>query len=172
MSTHGQTRFENDRQPSVGLQNDACQLLDAYPHWRVALSEARDNWQVEPWFVLAFMHQESRFNPEALSTSQAYGYAQAKADTWDWYMLKTGHVQGKRNRFDDAVDFMGFYVNRNSERNGVAINDVKNQYLAYHEGMGGFERGSYLGKPWLLTVSDKVLDRAGLYQAQLLDCPL
>ena len=49
---------------------------------------------------------------------------------------------------------------------------MRNQYLAYHEGLGGFENRSFLAKPWLMTISDKVADRAALYQAQLRDCPV
>ncbi|CAM2987722.1 transglycosylase SLT domain-containing protein [Dichelobacter nodosus] len=170
--TASDARFDFELQPPVYAQEDACILLEERPHWRLALQEAQTNWKVKPWFVLAFMHQESRFDPRALSKSMAYGYAQAKDDTWDWYMMKTGRYDSVRDRFDDAVDFMGFYVNRNRDRNHVAINDVKNQYLAYHEGMGGFESGSYLAKPWLLAVSDKVVNRAHMYREQLRRCPL
>ncbi|SUO97024.1 transglycosylase SLT domain-containing protein [Suttonella ornithocola] len=172
LPTHDDARFNGEIQPPESLQEDACALLDNRPHWRLALGQTRAKWGVEPWYVLAFLHQESRFNPTAMSTSRAYGYAQVKDESWDWYILKTGNKGGSRERFDDAVDFMGFYATQNEKRNGVALNDVKNQYLAYHEGMGGFERGSFLGKPWLLTISDKVLDRAAMYQAQLLDCPI
>ena len=164
-------RFHNEQQPDVALRNDACALLDARPHWREALAQTRSEWQIHTWYVLAFMHQESSFNPKALSTSDAYGYAQVKAPTWDWYMLKRGRRNVSRERFDDAVDFIGWYAHQNVARNGVALNDVRNQYLAYHEGLGGYESGSFMAKPWLLTISDKVADRAMFYQGQLLECP-
>ena len=67
---------------------------------------------------------------------------------------------------------MGWYAHQNRIRNGIELNDVRNQYLAYHEGLGGFEQASFIGKPWLLTVTDKVVDRAMMYQAQLFTCPL
>lgn len=172
LSTTSDRHFIGESQPSVDLQENACALFRARPHWAQALRDVRMRWGLEPWFVLAFLHQESRFHPTAMSRSRAYGYAQVKDESWDWYILKTGRTQAKRDRFDDAVDFIGFYANANVARNGVYLNDVKNQYLAYHEGMGGFESGSYLGKPWLLTVSDKVVDRAAFYQAQLIECPL
>lgn len=172
LSTHGDARFDHDRQPDPRLQEDACALLAARPHWRKALRQAHRYWRIEPWFALAFIHQESRFRPHAKSKSGAYGYAQVKSATWQWYEKETGNRDGKPDRFDDALDFMGFYVSRNHSRNGVATGNVKNQYLAYHEGMGGFARGSYIGKPWLLKVADKVVDRAALYRAQLIECPL
>lgn len=172
LSTRADSRFNREKQPSVALQNNACLLLEERPHWRRALKEVRKNWGVEPWYILAFLHQESRFNPTAMSTSKAYGYAQVKDESWDWYQEKIGHVKAKRDRFDDAVDFIGFYATKNVERNKVNLNDVKRQYLAYHEGMGGYERGTHKKKPWLLEVSDKVVDRAAFYQAQLIECPI
>lgn len=172
LASHADRRFHNESQPAVHLQDSACDLLAQRPHWRRALQDVKLRWNMEPAFILAFLHQESRFNPTALSSSFAYGYAQIKDDSWDWYLLKTQNKGGGRERFDDAVDFIGFYANQNVKRNRVQLNDVKNQYLAYHEGMGGFESGSYLAKPWLLTVSDKVRDRASFYQAQLLECPI
>lgn len=164
-------RFHNEPQPEVALRNDACALLNARPHWREALAQTRAEWQIQPWYVLAFMHQESSFNPKALSTSDAYGYAQVKAPTWDWYMLKRGRKNVSRERFDDSVDFIGWYAHQNVARNGVGLNDVRNQYLAYHEGLGGYESQSFMAKPWLLTISDKVADRAMYYQGQLMECP-
>ena len=50
------------------------------------------------------------------------------------------------------------------------MSDAKKQYLAYHEGHGGFERGSYRKKAWLLSVSDKVNRRANSYKKQLKRC--
>lgn len=172
LPTHGDRRFAGERQPAPALMDNACTLLHARPHWRNALRGVRQRWRVEPWVILAFLHQESHFNPTAMSTSRAYGYAQIKDDSWDWYALKTGNRTGKRDRFDDAVDFIGFYVTKNVERNRVPLNDTKRQYLAYHEGLGGYERRSYLEKPWLLAVSDKVADRARRYKTQLAQCPI
>lgn len=172
LATHSDQRFAGETQPAAALHENACLLLDNRPHWRTALQAVKTRWQLEPWFILAFLHQESRFNPTAMSTSRAYGFAQIKDDSWDWYLLKTGNTGGSRERFDDAVDFIGFYANQNVKRNGVLLNDVKKQYLAYHEGMGGYERKTHLGKPWLLEVSDKVAARAIDYQMQLMDCPL
>ena len=53
---------------------------------------------------------------------------------------------------------------------GIKMSDAKKQYLAYHEGHGGFERGSYRKKAWLLSVSDKVNRRANSYKKQLKRC--
>jgi len=55
-------------------------------------------------------------------------------------------------------------------RSGVALSDARNQYLAYHEGQGGFMRGTHLKKPWLLAVADKVANRSSTYRRQLKSC--
>jgi hypothetical protein len=50
------------------------------------------------------------------------------------------------------------------------MSDTKKQYLAYHEGHGGFERRSFRKKQWLLNVSDKVAQRGNTYKKQLKRC--
>jgi hypothetical protein len=42
--------------------------------------------------------------------------------------------------------------------------------LAYHEGHGGYNRATYLQKPWLMAVARKVQSRADTYQVQLVHC--
>jgi hypothetical protein len=102
--------------------------------------------------------------------SSAYGYAQALDGTWDWYRKETGKRGAKRDRFGDAVDFMGWYMNESNKRNGIAKNDAYNQYLAYHDGHTGFRRGTYRRKAWLVRVAGSVQDRAILYSSQLSRC--
>jgi len=53
---------------------------------------------------------------------------------------------------------------------GISKWDAYNQYLAYHEGHGGFRAKSYLKKPWLIKVAQKVKKRAGQYGTQLKRC--
>jgi hypothetical protein len=56
------------------------------------------------------------------------------------------------------------------ERLGIAPDDARNQYLAYHEGHSGYARGSYNAKPWLLRVASRVDERAEMYERQLVGC--
>jgi len=53
---------------------------------------------------------------------------------------------------------------------GISKWDAYNQYLAYHEGHGGYKRRTYLKKPWLVKVARKVEARAKRYRAQLARC--
>jgi len=132
---------------------------------------------------MATIHQESRFIGDARTPfrytlgvipmgrqSSAFGYAQALDGTWEEYKAETGNRRARRDRIRDATDFMGWYMNKTRERNGIPLSDARNQYLAYHEGHAGFARGSYNAKPWLITVSSRVASRADRYHAQLISC--
>jgi len=71
---------------------------------------------------------------------------------------------------DDAADFMGWYMDQTEKKLGISKWDAENQYLAYHEGRTGYQRGSHLEKAWLLRVASEVGQRAKLYQSQLAVC--
>ena len=133
--------------------------------------------------LLAIIHQESAFQADARPPrtwylgfipgprpSSAHGYSQALDGTWDDYIAATGNHGAERDRFDDAVDFIGWYVSETARRNGVAKHDVYHQYLAYHEGQGGFAKRSYRSKPWLMERARQVSRQAARYRAQLGRC--
>ncbi|HEC71316.1 MAG TPA: lytic transglycosylase, partial [Roseobacter sp.] len=102
----------------------------------------------------------------------AFGYSQALDATWDEYLAEAGRRRAKRDRIKDASDFMGWYMNKSRDRNGIPLQDAENQYLAYHEGNTGFARQSYNSKPWLVGVAKKVKMRADMYQYQIASCRL
>ena len=102
--------------------------------------------------------------------SSAYGYAQAKDSTWEWYVEKTGNRGADRDDFEDAVDFIAWYVHMSNRMLGISKWDAYSQYLAYHEGQGGYRNKSYNGKPWLIKVAKQVKARAGSYHTQLARC--
>lgn len=54
--------------------------------------------------------------------------------------------------------------------NRIAKHDAYSQYLAYHEGQGGFAKGSYRQKPWLMQRARQVRQQADRYRAQLNRC--
>ena len=84
----------------------------------------------------------------------------------------TGSHGAKRDDIRDAAYFMGWYMNKTRETNGVSLTDARNQYLAYHEGQTGFARGTHNGKAWLLRIAGEVAARAETYEAQLATCHL
>ncbi len=79
--------------------------------------------------------------------------------------------RARRDRIEDATDFMGWYMDGTTRRLGIPKWDATNQYLAYHEGRTGYSRGSHNAKPWLLAVAQRVGDREQRYRAQLTSLP-
>ncbi len=164
------------------LEN-ACSIVSERPRYLAAMRQTERRWGVPVHVQMATIHQESRFVGDARTPvrwalgvipmgrqSSAYGYAQALDGTWEEYQRETGKRRARREDIRDATDFMGWYMDKTEKRNGISKHDARNQYLAYHEGHGGFSRGSYNAKPWLLNVSNNVAARASRYQQQLQTC--
>lgn len=163
--------------------DDACSILDQRPKYLNAMKRAEARWGVPMHVQMATIYQESKFIGNAKTPHQfalgviptgrqssAYGYSQALDGTWDDYRNATGRRGARRNRIDDAADFMGWYMDQSEKKLGISKYDAQNQYLAYHEGSAGFARGNHNGKAWLLRVAAAVGARADLYQRQLIAC--
>jgi len=163
--------------------DDACAIAKERPKYMRAMERTERRWGVPVPVQMAMIHQESKFVGDARTPhryvlgiipmgrqSSAYGYAQAIDGTWDDYRASTGNRRARRDDIEDATDFMGWYMTQSREKLGIPLVDVRNQYLAYHEGQSGYARGSYRAKGWLMAVSDRVEQRAGVYNAQLLTC--
>ena len=84
----------------------------------------------------------------------AYGYPRAKDGTWSDYPRRAASSYlSERDNFRDAVDFVGWYVDRAHRIAGIPKSDAYRHYLAYHEGVGGFQRGTFKSKRWLVGVA-------------------
>lgn len=163
---------------------NACAIFAEYDDWYPDAKAASQRWGVPLPVLLAIIHQESTFRSDARPPprtwylgfipgprpSSAYGYSQALDGTWSDYMMATGNHNAGRDQFDDAVDFVGWYVHQTAVRNRVAKHDTYRQYLAYHEGHGGFSRGSYRKKTWLIKRARQASWLADRYRAQLAHC--
>ena len=163
--------------------NNVCEIYDEYYDWYIAADAVYERWRIPHNVTMAFIHQESKFIDDARPpwqwflwiiptgrASSAYGYAQALDGTWYEYQEKTGNWGADRDDFEDAVDFIGWYNHKTLIRNKINPNDAYSLYLAYHEGQGGFSRGTYKNKPWLLKVANKVKKRSNMYRLQLRNC--
>ncbi|MBS1211791.1 MAG: lipoprotein [Proteobacteria bacterium] len=85
-------------------------------------------------------------------------------------MEKTGNGGADRDDFEDAADFVAWYVHQTFMKFGVRESDAYNQYLAYHEGHGGFQRGTWREKASLQRMARRVAATAWRYQEQLSRC--
>ncbi len=162
---------------------DSCEIFTEKDDWYPAALDSYEKWGVPIHVQLAIIYQESRFVHDAkpprkkllwvipwTRMSSAYGYGQIKDSTWDWYLKSTSRRWADRDDFDDVVDFIGWYGNVSHRKLGISKSDAYNQYLAYHEGHGGFKRKTYKKKAWLVKVARKVDARAKSYRAQLKQC--
>jgi len=170
--------------PPRDLDN-ACTILQQRPDYYRAFKKTERKWGIPIHVQMATIHQESKFVGNARTPfryvlgvipmgrqSSAFGYGQALDGTWDEYVVAERKRGARRDRIDDATDFMGWYKNISRERNGIALTDARNQYLAYHEGHSGYRRGSYNAKPWLIGVAGRVETRAAMYEQQIAACRL
>ena len=149
--------------------NNSCSIFEEKGGWYDDANDSFKRWGVPIHVQLAIIHQESRFTHDAQTEMQyfmwiiptgrqssAYGYAQVKDETWDWYIKSTGNSGADRDDFADAADFIGWYGKRSYDTLKISKWDAYNQYLAYHEGHGGFKRKTYNQKPWLIKVAPRL----------------
>lgn len=169
--------------PPANREN-LCHIFEEKDDWYDAAADMREKWGVPIHVPMAMMYQESSFRHNAKPpkdyvlfglipwgrVSSAYGYAQAKTMTWEDYVRETGNSFADRDDFEDAIDFMGWFISKTHTINRVSKWDANQQYLNYHEGWGGFKRKSYQRKNWLVNVAKKVDTRSKRYAGQLKQC--
>lgn len=173
--------------PPRNVEN-ICEIFEEKQGWFIEdwfdeAEEAEERWDVPIPVMMATLYQESKFRAKAKPPrkwilwiipwkrpSSAYGYAQVLDGTWDVYVDDTGNSFANRKDFGDSVDFVGWYHARSARNLKIARDDAYRLYLAYHEGEGGYRRGTYKNKGWLLGVAKKVDGRAKTWDTQLKKC--
>jgi len=168
--------------PPPSKVSNICSIFQQYPDWYWSAKKAEKKWGVPVPVQMSIIYQESGFSARARPPrkkllwiipwkrpSSAYGYSQALKNTWKDYQHQTGQ-SAKRHDFDDACDFIGWYSSQARKGSHIDPNNAYALYLAYHEGMGGYNRRSYLKQPWLIKTSRRVANRAETYKHQLQGC--
>lgn len=163
--------------------DNLCDIFLGETDWYEAARDSQHKWGTPIFVMMAIMHQESRFIDDAQPErdwflgfiplprkSSAYGFAQAQDPVWGEYLSQTGNSSADRDDFEDAIDFIGWYTDGSHRRLKLSKWDTYAQYLAYHEGRGGYSRRSYEAKPWLKKVATKVKKQASKYNQQLKGC--
>ncbi len=166
-----------------GDPQDICAIFAEKRGWYASARASAARWGVPEAVLLAVIFQESSFRARARPPrrkflwifpgrrpSSAYGYAQALDGTWEQFVRDTDRPDAARYRFDDVAHFVGWYGTEIQRLTGIAKNDAYRLYLAYHEGPGGYLRGSHQEKRWLLATAKKVESRARTYQRQYDGC--
>jgi len=163
--------------------DNVCSIFREKDDWYDEAADAQKEWGSTIPVMMAIMHQESRFVARAKPPrkkifgfipgprpSDSYGYSQALGSTWKSYKRDAGRYGADRDDFGDAIDFIGWYNYKSWKRSGISRSDAYHLYLAYHEGHGGYNRGSYRNKAWLQKVAGKVNRRAQSFHRQLQSC--
>ncbi len=162
--------------------DNVCAIFRGEPEWYEAAVAANKAWGTPIWVMMSIIHQESKFIDDARPprdwflfiplprSSSAYGYAQAQDPAWGEYLQQRRRWGADRDDFEDAIDFVGWYTHTTQRTLGISKWDAYHQYLAYHEGRGGYKRGSWKKKPWLQRVAGKVKRQAATYNSQLKSC--
>lgn len=166
--------------PPPQNKENVSAIFSEYPHWYKAAKKTEKKWGVPVNVQMAIIYYESAFKADARPPrryllgfipgkrlSSAYGYAQALNGTWDDYLSTAGGFFSSRTKFESATDFIGWYSAQARSRLGIPLNDPYNLYLAYHEGLTGFEKKSYLKKPWLMRYAKNVALKSQIFQNQL-----
>ncbi len=164
-------------------QDNLCSVFAERPKWFKAAAKSERRWGVPIAVQMAFVQRESSFKSHARPPrgkllgvvpwkrpSSAYGYAQATNGTWDRYQKATRSPFADRNKFADAVDFIGWYNSTSNKELQIAKDDAERLYLAYHEGFGGYARGTFRRKPQVQRFANLVAQRAARYEVQLASC--
>lgn len=164
-------------------RGDLCALFAEKPEWYRAMNTSAERWGVSVGLQMAVMKHESDFYSKARPPrrrlwgllpwkrpSTAYGYGQVLDATWSDFRQRQGQSGARRDRFSDVAGFMGWYLHRLHHATGVAKDDAYGLYLAYHEGPGGYARGSYESKTWLQRTARQVAEQSRRFQTQLATC--
>ena len=162
---------------------NACDIFGDKAGWYNATFKAEKKYGLPKHIQLAIIRQESGFDGSAKPSrnrflfifpgkrkSSARGFPQAVEGTWAQYQRATGNEGASRNNFKDAAFFVAWYGRESNKRLGIRMDDAYSQYLAYHEGWGGYQRGSYRSKAWLRETASKVSNNAARYARQLDRC--
>ncbi|MCL7939292.1 lysozyme-like domain containing protein [Halomonas sp. ATCH28] len=164
-------------------QANICEIFREQPAWYDYAHDSQEKWGTPIATQMAFIERESSFRSHVkpprqkllgfipwTRPSSAYGYAQAQDPVWGEYEGDAGRLFARRTHMKHATDFIGWYNARTRRMAGVSLDNPEHLYLAYHEGQGGYRRGSWRGKPAVQRAARQVAATASRYQHQLAAC--
>ena len=163
-------------------QGDVCEVFAQNPDWYDHARKSARRWGTPVHVLMAFVRHESSFRARAKPPrkkflfiplgrpSSAEGYAQAQDPVWGEYQAERGSTFRSRSDMKDALDFIGWYNDKTWRQLKVSRSDARRLYLAYHEGRGGYKRGTWKKKPGVQRTAAKVEETARRYRSQLERC--
>lgn len=164
-------------------QSNICEIFREQPSWYDYARDSQEKWGTPIATQMSFIQQESSFRSHVRPDRKRYlgfipgprpssarGYAQAQDPVWGEYRDQAGSTFARRTHMKHATDFIGWYNTRTRAQTGISLNNPEHLYYAYHEGAGGYQRGTYRNKPHVMRAGSQVSARANRYQAQLNSC--
>ena len=161
--------------------SNSCSIFNERYLWYKHAKKTEQKWGTPIYIQLAIIKMESDFDwlakPQRQKLfkiipfkrpSSSFGYSQAVKGTWEQYKNETGNKLATRTRFKDSVDFIGWYTNKTESLLKISKKDAFRQYLAYHEGWGGYK--NYKNNQKVIVLAKKVEKQSDKYKAQLQDC--
>ena len=161
--------------------SDGCSIFSEKYFWYKHAKKTEKKWGTPVYLQLAIIKMESDFDwlakPQRQKIfkvipykrpSSSFGYSQAVKGTWKQYKVETGNKFASRARFKDSVDFIGWYTNKTKSILKIALDDSFRQYLAYHEGWGGYK--NYKKNQKVILLAKKVENNSNRYKKQLNEC--
>ena len=158
--------------------SDSCSIFDERYLWYKHAKKSEKKWGTPVYLQLAIVKMESDFDwlakPQRQKIfkvipykrpSSSFGYSQAVKGTWKQYKDETGNKFASRARFKDSVDFIGWYTNKTKSILKIPLDDSFRQYLAYHEGWGGYK--NYKKNQKVILLAKKVENHSNKYKKQL-----
>jgi len=143
----------------ISATGNVCNIFSAKNGWYRSALDMQDKWDIPLHVPMAVMYHESKFRRTARPPrryilgvipgkrrSSAYGYSQALDSTWDLYITQSKNYGASRTNFDDAMDFVGWYMTKSHTLAKIPKTDPYHNYLAYHEGWTGYRNESYKQK--------------------------
>ena len=163
-------------------QGDICAVFEQEPDWYDEARKSAKKWGTPVHVQMSFVRHESSYRSRAKPPrkklwfiplgrpSSAKGYAQAQDPVWGEYQKERGRLFRTRSDMGDALDFIGWYNHKTWKELGISRSDARNLYLAYHEGRGGYRRGTWKNKPGVQRTAARVAETAARYRSQLARC--
>jgi len=161
--------------------SNSCSIFNERYLWYKHAKKTEQKWGTPIYVQLAIIKMESDFDWLAKPPRQklfkiipfkrpssSFGYSQAVKGTWEQYKNETENKLATRTRFKDSVDFIGWYTDKTESLLKISKKDAFRQYLAYHEGWGGYK--NYKNNQKVIGLAKKVEKQSNKYKSQLEDC--
>jgi len=161
--------------------SNSCSIFNERYLWYKYAKSTEKKWGTPIYVQLAIIKMESDFDwlakPQRQKLfkvipfkrpSSSFGYSQAVKGTWEQYKNETGNKLATRTRFKDSVDFIGWYTDKTESLLKISKKDAFRQYLAYHEGWGGYK--NYKNNQKVIGLAKKVQKQSNEYKSQLKKC--